>query len=559
MKSLYLLAILLGVGQLNAQSSLGTFNFYSNTPDTCGSGMEINRPEHFIAYQTLDNTQDGAIDPTTCVDWSNQGLVLEGADLSRPVFIRLVDFELQLPPNRLIQFYLDAISLQASNLDIDIGNQDYCFDGLCSGLEVEIQIPNEEGDGFDTRKWQQEFSVQPFDEEDFYNETGMWLESDFGFCVPTEAFEVQELQDVVFKFMIEPGTSILYLGVFRISSEQLIQNIDNSNVSNYLNQSGYEFTYNGNESSEDYIFRFDQGGYPSDNNRSYIEFEPFENPNEEQLINLFFDQYSTFTADPHTYLRGTLVEGEDSIRHSLSIINDGAVFCFNSYYDVIIQEGWSYTHRSGILDLQGGRACMQLNEGGKMIVEDDYLHYGKVGQGMYALYGGSSILLEENAHLYFDGKLLLANHQWDDEFIPVVMTLEQGAKLSFSEFAKLDNLTLDGQTKLLIYNRGGVIDLTNLSEQERASIEIVEEAVVTKHITLLGNPVQENGMLDFMLFEDGPATIRVIDFNGKQVIEQELDSHTPLTHLDLDGLSAGTYLLKVKQQAEVRTERFVIN
>ncbi|MDG1261675.1 MAG: T9SS type A sorting domain-containing protein [Flavobacteriales bacterium] len=555
MRSLYLLAFLLGVSHLSAQEVSEYISFFPNTPDTCGSGLDIMRPEHFIAYQTIDNTQDGEIDASTCLEWSNQGLLLGGADLSRPVFVRLVDFDLTLPSNSLTMFAIGEAWAWEENPLLEIGNQDFCSNGLCSGMEIEVQIPSEDGEGVNTRTWQQEFSFIPEGLEGDFSEVA----TGFAMCIPTESFEEQLLQDVTLKIMFGEGEDFINLEPLMIQTRYNYFEISNENVALYQNENEYLFHEYSWEGSADFLFLHDAGGYASEENRSYIDLYPSTNPSEQQSIPIVFGETDTYTLQPYTFFRGGLVEGEETLRHNLSILNEGAVFCFNAYIDVIIQEGWSYTHRSGILDFQGGRACMQLNEGGKMIVEDDYLHYGKVGQGMYALYGGSSILLEENAHLYFDGKLLLANHQWDEEFIPVVMTLEQGAKLSFSEFAKLDNLTLDRQTKLLIYNRGGAIDLTNLSEQERASIEIVEEAVATKHITLLGNPVQENGMLDFMLFEDGPATIRVIDFNGKQVIEQELDSHTPLTHLDLDGLSAGTYLLKVKQQAEVRTERFVIN
>jgi hypothetical protein len=139
-----------------------------------------------------------------------------------------------------------------------------------------------------------------------------------------------------------------------------------------------------------------------------------------------------------------------------------------------------------------------------------------------------------------------------------VMTLKAGAKLSFSEFAKLENLT-GGKTKLLIRNQGGEIDLTNLTAEERASIEIVNEEVETKHITVLGNPVAADGALNFLLFESGEALVRVLDANGKLMLETEMGTDSPLIKLQLKGLPAGAYLLQVKQQTEIRTERFIIN
>jgi hypothetical protein len=111
----------------------------------------------------------------------------------------------------------------------------------------------------------------------------------------------------------------------------------------------------------------------------------------------------------------------------------------------------------------------------------------------------------------------------------------------------------------LIRNQGGEIDLTNLTAEERASIEIVNEEVETKHITLLGNPVAIDSQLDFLLFESGEALVRVLDANGKLMLETKMGADSPLIKLQLKGLPAGAYLLQVKQQTEIRTERFIIN
>ncbi|MFT6411322.1 MAG: hypothetical protein ACJA15_002151 [Flavobacteriales bacterium] len=51
----------------------------------------------------------------------------------------------------------------------------------------------------------------------------------------------------------------------------------------------------------------------------------------------------------------------------------------------------------------------------------------------------------------------------------------------------------------------------------------------------------------------------MLDANGKLMLEREMGTDSPLIKLQLKGLPAGAYLLQVKQQAEIRTERFVIN
>jgi hypothetical protein len=560
MKLLSLLFLLVLGFSAQAQTLYEDFYFGSTVEDTCGTGNDILRPEHFIAYQTLDNTQDGEIDPTTCIDWESGHLDLEGADLTRPVFVRLVDFELMLPDNDLINVYLGRISYWNSDgdINIDFGNQDYCSEGLCCGMEVEVEIPDESGVGTAIRRWQQEFSLPTLDPYEFNDLTGMALESGFGMCFPTESFEVQQLNDLVMKFMFVEGSTSFDVRSLTLFTPDYQTNLINENIDDYQEEEDYLFYYYWDQTSTNYVFRFDSEGYPSNENRAYIDFHPVTNPSEQQTISIVFDEHSTFTSEPHTYFRGALVEGEDSLRHNLSIINLGALICFNTHYDVIIQKGWSYIHESGAFDFQGGSACLQLNGGSNMSVSENGLRYGQVGQGMFALYGGSNIVLEPNAYLHFDGKMLLASHEWDTDFVPVVMTLKAGAKLTFSEFAKLENLT-GGKTKLLIRNQGGEIDLTNLTAEERASIEIVNEEVETKHITVLGNPVAADGALNFLLFESGEALVRVLDANGKLMLEREMGTDSPLIKLQLKGLPAGAYLLQVKQQAEIRTERFVIN
>jgi hypothetical protein len=556
MKALCLLACVLASISLSAQFISEFFSFNPAVEDTCGSGADILRPEHFIAYQTVDNTQDGELDPTTCIEWTNGSLQLAGADLTRPVFVRLVDVELELPPNSFTMFYFgENWSWDGAPL-IDFGNQDYCSNGLCCGMEIEVQIPSEDGEGFNTRLWQQELSIVP---EGVGEDEGIGeIATGFAMCIPTEGFETQTLDDVVIKFMFEEGTTSANLDYFQIITRSYYIPLANDNVDTYQNSGGYFFHYYAPEGSADFLFLHDAGGYPSLENRSYVDLYPMENGSDQQTIEVLFGETDTYTLQPYTFLRGGLVDGQDDLRHNLNIINEGATFCFNAYIDVIIQEGWSYTHRSGKFDFQGGRACMQLNGGSSMLISESGLRYGQVGQGMFALYGGSNIVLEPNAHLHFDGKMLLANHAWDTEFVPVVMTLKAGAKLTFSEFAKLENLT-GGKTKLLIRNQGGEIDLTNLTAEERASIEIVNEEVETKHITLLGNPVAIDSQLDFLLFESGEALVRVLDANGKLMLETKMGADSPLIKLQLKGLPAGAYLLQVKQQTEIRTERFIIN
>ncbi|MFT7209507.1 MAG: hypothetical protein ACI93E_001138 [Flavobacteriales bacterium] len=529
-------------------------SFNPSAEDTCGAGNNILRPEHFIAYQTLDNTQDGEIDPTTCIQWIDGGLELSGADLTRPVFVRLVDIEFEIPYASYTMFsFGESWDLEGVPL-IDFGNQDYCSNGLCCGMEIEIQIPSEDGVGFNTRIWQQEFALMPSTID-----TGpLTIFAGIAMCIPTESFQPHTLADLVMKFMFEEGSETAILDLFKIGTRDEFSEVSNGSLDWWEGPVGFEFQDYTAEGSTDYIFFHDAGGYPSENNLSYIDFYPFENASTQQSIEVYFGELDTYTMHPFTFFRGELVEGEETLRHNLNVINEGATICFNGYFELIIQKGWSYEHRSGEFDFQGGRACMQLNGGSHMLISENGLRYGQVGQGMFALHGGSNILLEPNAHLYFDGKMLLVHHELDTEFVPAVMTLKEGAKLSFSEFAKLEDLS-EGQTKLLVYNQGGTIDLTNLTAEERASIEIVNEEVETKHITLLGNPVAADGALNFLLFESGEALVRVLDANGKLMLETEMGADSPLIKLQLKGLPAGAYLLQVKQQAEIRTERFVIN
>jgi hypothetical protein len=58
--------------------------------------------------------------------------------------------------------------------------------------------------------------------------------------------------------------------------------------------------------------------------------------------------YQTLEIQPFTHLRGALVQGSDTLRHILNLVNNGGNFCLN-FLDLIFSgiNEWTLDHTAG--------------------------------------------------------------------------------------------------------------------------------------------------------------------------------------------------------------------
>ena len=151
MKNFWTLAFFLINCCLTAQT-LPNYNFSLFETITCpfDSTKTITTYQDWLIYQTLDGSWNGVVDSTRCIGLSGvpgEGISLQDADLSRPVFVRC-----KLNDNNKLGLESNQIySARAGNytwiLGIDLVTGTGCPDNLCSGLLIGIEIPDSTGAG----------------------------------------------------------------------------------------------------------------------------------------------------------------------------------------------------------------------------------------------------------------------------------------------------------------------------------------------------------------------------------------------------------------------------
>lgn len=527
-------------------------SFNGNVEDTCAAGGTIQRPTHWLIYQTVDNTWDGSADTTVCPSFLNNGTIdLSTVDSSRPVFLRTTDWFEELEPNSLYSINLNS-DWGCWDFGIEMGDTEFCNNEFCNGSMVRIQIPPVPGDSVPgVRVHQQEF---------INTISGEFLsENDYVMCFPSEKFEEQTLTDIVFKFnfLEEIPEFPLWTDGMQMSYEE---GIGQEQVPWYLWQEETYYFGSIPEGPNARLFLHEAEGYPSLENKGYLDFTLDPNVDTVSNVYLYFDEYTTYALQPFSYFRGGLVEGSDSLRHTINIINAGATVCFNAYLDVIINRGWTYEHRGGKLEFQGGRSCLQFNEGGKFIISNNStLEYGMYGKGMLALYNGCEIDIQAGSELVIKNTVILEDHNWAPLGASIDVPLVEGAKLSFGPYSSIQNWSTDEATKLRIFMLGGEVDLSGLSEADRQHVELVFPEKGEDELVILGNPVTE--LVHFLWPNplDEQLQVQVVALNGQVVMDEQMD---PLPgqrqSLNLEMLAGGNYVMIIRQGNTTRTGRIFL-
>jgi hypothetical protein len=541
-----LLSFLCLCGALSVGAQPG---FYSMIDDTCAAGGDILRPTNWTIYQTVENTWDGAQDTTVCPSFlSNSDIDLTTVDVLRPVFIRTVDWSEELDPNRLYSINLSS-DWGCWDFGIEMGDTEFCNNDFCNGSMVRIQIPPAPGDSVPgVRVHQQEFINALTDE--------VQSSSDYTMCFPSEKFEEQTLKEVIFKFNFIEGIPQfpLWSQGLNMASES---GIGQEQVEWYRwQQDSYHFESWG-EGPNSTLFLHEAEGYPSIENKGYLDFTLDPNVDTVSNVYLFFDESTTYSLQPFTYFRGGLVDGSDSLRHTLNVINEGATVCFNAYIDVIINRDWTYEHRGGKLEFQGGRSCLQFNEGGKFIISNNSkLEYGMFGKGMLALYNGCQIDIQSGSELLINNTVILEDHNWAPLGASIDVPLVEGARLTFGPYSRIENWSTEEATKLRVFMLGGQVDLSGLSEADKQHVKLIFPETAEDELVIFGNPVVDELHFFWPAPSEEPISIEVYDLSGKSVfktLQEPLPSQQQTT--PLAGMSSGNYVVVVGQGNVLRTGR----
>ena len=280
-------------------------------------------------------------------------------------------------------------------------------------------------------------------------------------------------------------------------------------------------------------------------------------------MSLTLGYFTGFMFQPFTQLRGHLVLGSDTVRHPLTVVNDGADLCLSwMIAEVIWNSGQRYVHQAGHLDFEGERSCFLFQQGSALeVAEGATLHYGQNGHGIIALRSGCMVDIRPHAELVIHYAMDIREHPGAASPEKISVRLGPDSKLTFAPGSWIHNWNSIGHAmKLTVILDGGKLDITGLSPEDRDKIEIIElPSDPMGSLVLQGVPVSDMIRFDLSLRETTSLIFQVFDDLGRLLIDRSQFVVMGVNHFEIPAteLSQGHYLLRIEQGSEIRTVRFV--
>jgi hypothetical protein len=509
----------------------------------------------WMMYQTLDDNWDGPIDSSICISLyyndPDMGIDLHTVDLQRPIFLRC-----KFDESNKVLLYPDESYNAAAWTDyfpppvVTMQGGTDCPGNICSGIFVGIQIPDETGTSTAMR-W---YTDVPSSDSTVYG---------FETCVPTEYFAENYLREFIIKLMPVQGT--LETETLRMSYAQFDAYFFTNYVSEVIAPS---FTYQDtsyevpiyyaaedqNGWNNEYLIRYtNHSTWPSSANPSYVEGRPEVNTTTPQTINLIVQNWESVVTQPFAFLRGALVEGSDSIRHNLNLVNYGGDICVGGIIDFVFEDNTKYIHAGGHVNMEGLNSCMMFRNGGTFEVADGTtMQFGQDGRGILALRSGGQMKLGKGSTLLFDGLLWLqgiptAKHP-DPQFY---LDLKPGTSLVFGENASLYNANSTApDVKLNVYMNGGTLDDSKLTPAARLLINRIYPKPSNhfkENVQVLQNPAHGQFQVDYISAGQEHIKVEVFDIQGRSAWSKTFEAMEGLNrfYCDFEQGAAGIYLVTV--------------
>ncbi len=510
------------------------------------------------AYQTVNDLWNGPRDSTVCIDLAHvQGNYVQAyidadqTDPSRPVFLRwLSDSTNVIPLTSDNEYALDMNNYSSSGFDAS----NTCSGGPCTGWRAAVRIPHWSGIGTDLRWYQSAYTADS------------WSSSAFHLCIPTEHFAQNDLAELVVSFKAPSTASgqrflLAWPEITDLTANGNLIPLTQDNLSDYQNgPSGYYFYPNW---AYNFLVMYPDTTYPDVNHERYLDFSPIPNTPDSQQVQVYLDPSIGFNFQPFTQMRGGLVSGSDSLRHSIDLINDGAELCLGyMWIEVFFSPGDKYTHRSGYVDFAGDYSCLQFKPGSTLeVAAGSSFHYGEGGRGMLALNAGCNVQLDANAELDMRGALILMARENATQVEDLRVVLKDGAKLTFAPGSKIDQRQwFRPEEDAGSGPDGGFVDVSALSRPDRLKVRVIElpkEQVAP--LKLLGNPIGDRLDMELSVREPGTWNAHVFDMMGRSVAEGAftLSAGTNTFDLPTAALRSGSYLLELRNGVERQVVRVV--
>ena len=528
----------------------------------CPNGEPFMASENWEIYYTLDNTWMGERDTAYCLAaFSSWDVQLSSDELitNRPVFLRYVGDSILLEENTVY-----ALSFFDSNQGYGflLDNQNYCNDGFCQGIRIGIQIPADPLDSLNTHdlRWHQ----GPFMEDlmSLYSNIGLIPFGDQTLCIPSEKFiEGNYLKEIVLKIIPNPNWD-LHLGGFNLMTTwNSTPTIPGWGEPDFWNDSPDGWIYYGfDEGPNATLVVHSDTTYPSPENMSYYDVYPNTNPDTVADLTLHIEELASLVFQPFTGLRGGLVEGSDSLRHNLSIVNEGAGICLPMGFEVVIEDDESYVHKGGNVSFNGPTACFQFQGGSQLRVENEATFtYGNTPAGMLYMFNGSEIHLQKYCSLEIGNQVFFNN---DNSFDHDRIDIELGpfTSLLFKKGSKIRNWSEGRITKLHIYMNGGILDISELDEESLSNIVIhYPDPLDESSINILGETSHDYLEFGWSAQVVSNWNASVYDLSGNLVDEFVVTAGAGknFKRRAVQQLSTGLYLLTLVSGDTLITGRFI--
>jgi hypothetical protein len=537
---------LLGFGTAHAQPYYGVgFDTWQDMPCPYDPGVTVRWPGGgWQFYFTQDNTWNGPIDSTLCVSFYPSGTNHHRLDtVNWPAGKRLF-LRAPIPLNPGWEMPQDWIYAVHSPISV------YSCDNIpCNRVLVRQEIPDPAGTG------------TVILEQEYVNQSIVGGE----FCHVTEKFETHRVTEVIMS-VERPN----YQSYFQVNNQaslnmEPLPDVQPLPVLNEAYPQGSDYWWYANGMGwGGQLVRYNEPYYPAPDSISYTEFVPVDDPTDSAHIIVYVDSWSSFHFQRYTALRGALVNGSDSIRHSVDLQLQGNM-CF-PMAEVIWEGGNQLTVDGGSLHFHDQKSCMQFGHGGKLKVRSGTtLRYGEHGIGMMALRTGAQIEMEPGAELVMQGTVVMYEYNHETTPQQIYLDLVPGAKLTFAPGARLTNeYAIDRHMRLNVRMLGGELDDSGLSPDDRALINRIyafPSTVSEENLQLYPSPVSDEVGFLYVSTGAGEVVIATItDLQGRIVAEEHLrtanQGHNRMV-LPFSSARPGIYTLSLTSRAGVLNRRFI--
>ena len=532
-------------------------NFSQTTTGPCqyDPAVEVTQPDDWDIYQTIDDQWDSPVDSSKCFSVTDLGasarLPLDEVDPQRPLFFRAKFDPIELNPDWPHDIHF---SINAPFGDPTLNTGTDCPNGLCSGLLIGVEIPDEAGTGTVLRS----YPLPIVQDGPVLDMTACFISERFG----------GTLREFIFKLTFDEtdlSSSFYDLGFSSFEMDFEPPNLLPPSIQ-VTPGAGGEYEVNVGELvtpgfSQNFLFLYPDTTYPSLSDIGHIDCRPEPNLPEPQVINITADLFQSVVFQPFTQLRGDTVLG-DSIRHTVNFINNGNDFCL-SFVELVFEDNAHFLYGSGNVDLGSDRACMMFRKGASLTLLDEAtFHYGHDGIGFLAVGSDAEIRLGENSALLIDNKFLLIDAGGKEE-ATLDIHLEPGQVLAFGKNGHLLRSQWNPRPMFLdVHMLGGTLDDSNLSAGERQLIRRIYPPTAEKFaddVRLFPNPNNGFFTVEINLPEAKTLTAEIMDLHGKTVSRKEGHFPKGINQWSFEeALVSGVYFVKISAGGERTVSKVLV-